>query len=382
MHKCATCGRTFTTHGHLRSRCRPKPFVCAVCNSSFGRERDLALHRRTMQCGSPPQLGPAHLHEDPLTPPPVEPANDELSSAIRDAVRENWAAIRTHVVRGPVQTRFNRRLTSMDTWDLHEPLCVLFDQQTTAFKINVSYGFLLKEKQSGRFRYYHSSCNCCGLLLEEPSLITNRDDFDRFLARIQESDILQWAVAQRPNSDWICELVTNATFFLNKIVQHPIGCAGVALPDYVKNNKAIVSLEKDNHRNAIYNDNMCLFRCLALHLGREAAALYAEYMDTPVHDFAGVTIEDVHKVESKFTINVVIYQLVEIANGKTAGELVRRSPCQYIETMYLNLYETHFSYIRDIKAYSPSYKCNKCEQALWKTPQDLLRHERTCEGGI
>ena len=32
--------------------------------------------------------------------------------------------------------------------------------------------------------------------------------------------------------------------------------------------------------------------------------------------------------------------------------------------------------------YSHSYKCTKCEQALWKTPHDLLRHERTCEGGI
>ena len=32
--------------------------------------------------------------------------------------------------------------------------------------------------------------------------------------------------------------------------------------------------------------------------------------------------------------------------------------------------------------YSHSYKCSKCEQALWKTPQDLLRHERTCTEGI
>ena len=40
---------------------------------------------------------------------------------------------------------------------------------TTAFKLNLSYGFILKEKQSGRPRYYHSSCNCCGRLLEEPS---------------------------------------------------------------------------------------------------------------------------------------------------------------------------------------------------------------------
>ena len=344
-----------------------------------------------MQCGGPLQPGPApkrrrivaSLNEHPVLAPPVEhAANDELSSAIRDFVHENWASVRTHVVNGPVQTRYIRRWTSLDTRDLHDQLFLLFDQQTTAFKLNCSFGFVMIEKESGRLRYYHSSNNCCGRYLEEPSLITNRDDFESFLERIREPDILQWAVAQRPNSDWVCEHVTNATFFVNKIVQHPIGCVGVNLPTYVKNNKAIGGLEKDRHRHATYNDNLCLFRCLALHLGREAAALYAEYTDTPVHDFAGVTLDDLHKVESKFETNVVVYQLVEIDIGKTTGELVRRSPAQYQETMYVNLHETHFSYIRDINMYCHSWRCRNCEQALWKTPQDLLRHERTCEGGI
>ena len=105
----------------------------------------------------------------------------------------------------------------------------------------------------------------------------------------------------------------------------------------------------------IYRDNLCLFRCLGLHLGREATALYAEYTDTPVHDFAGVTIDDLSKIEATFGVDVVVYKLDEITNGMTVGELVRRSPRQYIETMFLNLYETLFSYIRDIKAYSHSY---------------------------
>ena len=394
MHKCTTCGRAFTRRPNLQrhaSGCRPKPFVCDVCRRSFTRERDLDRHKRTVQCGGPPQPGPApkrrrivaSLNEDPVLAVPVEhAANDELSSAIRDAVRENWGSVRTHVVNGPVQTRYNHRLTSLDTRDLHDQLFLLFEEQTTAFKVNVSFGFILKQKATNRLRYYHSSNNCCGRYLEEPSLITNRDDFDRFLARIQESDILQWAVAQRPNSDWVCEHVTNATFFLNRIVDHPIGCVGINLPDYVKNNKAIFGLEKDCYRKTTYNDNLCLFRCLALHLGREAAALYAEYTDTPVRHFAGVTLDELDKVETTFKTNVFVYKLVEIADGKTTAELVRRSMGHYTETMYLNLYETHFSYIKDIRMYSHSYKCSKCEQALWKTPQDLLRHERTCTEGI
>ena len=393
-HKCATCGRAFTRRFTLQrhaSGCRPKPFTCDVCHSGFTRKWDLDQHKRTVQCGGPPQPGPApkrrrivaSLNEDPVLAVPVEhAANDELSSAIRDAVRENWGSVRTHVVNGPVQTRYNHRLTSLDTRDLHDQLFLLFEEQTTAFKVNVSFGFILKQKATNRLRYYHSSNNCCGRYLEEPSLITNRDDFDRFLARIQESDILQWAVAQRPNSDWVCEHVTNATFFLNRIVDHPIGCVGINLPDYVKNNKAIFGLEKDCYNKTTYNDNLCLFRCLALHLGREAAALYAEYTDTSVHDFAGITLDELDKVETTFKTNVFVYKLVEIADGMTTAELVRRSMGHYTETMYLNLYEAHFSYIKDIRMYSHSYKCSKCEQALWKSPYHLHRHERTCTEGI
>ena len=260
--------------------------------------------------------------------------------------------------------------------DLHDQLFLLFDQQTTAFKVNVSFGFVLREKENDRLRYYHSSNNCCGRYLEEPALITNRDDFDRFLARIQESDILQWAVAQRPNSDWVCELVTNATFFLNKIVDHPIGCVGVNLPTYVKNNKSIIGLETDSH-GVIYIDNLCLFRCLGLHLGRDVTTLYEEYTDQPVWKFEGVVIDELPKVESMFEVNIVVYNLRE-----ESAQLVRRSLGKHDNIMYVNLYESHFSYIQDMKSYSHSYMCSKCENSLWKYPSLLKRHELTCEAGV
>ena len=146
-HICTTCKKSFTRREYLlkhSSRCRPKPFVCTVCDSSFGRKDNLDRHVKTVKCGGPPQPGPSapkrqkvtHLHEDPLTPPPAGEAYDELSSDLQDAVRDNWGSIRTHVARGHVQTRYNRRLASLDTRDLHEPLRELFDQQTTAFKLN------------------------------------------------------------------------------------------------------------------------------------------------------------------------------------------------------------------------------------------------------
>ena len=130
----------------------------------------------------------------------------------------------------------------------------------------MSYGFILRNKQTGRYRYFHSSCNCCGRFLDEPSLVTNLQDFEAFLQRVRLPDVLQWVVAQRSDSVWVVEIVTNATFFVNKIVDHPIGCVSATLPPYLKHNKAVITLERDPH-NKLYNDNMCIFRCLALHRG-------------------------------------------------------------------------------------------------------------------
>ena len=50
--------------------------------------------------------------------------------------------------------------------------------------------------------------------------------------------------------------------------------------------------------------------------------------------------------------------------------------------MYVNLHETHSSLIRDIKGYSHSYRCSKCEDSLWKYPAWLERHELSCEVGV
>ena len=187
--------------------------------------------------------------------------------------------------------------------------------------------------------------------------------------------------SQRPNSDWVCVLVTHVTFFFNRILQHSIGCVGINLPTYVKRNKAVIGLEKDHH-GAVYRDNLCLFRCLALHLGREAAALYAEYSDEDVHDFTGVTLDDLYRVETKFQTNVCAYKLVETLEEKTTAELVRRSLCHYPDMMYVNLYETHYSYIQDTGMYCHLYRCRICGQSVRKRPYQLHPHESACEGGI
>ena len=52
-------------------------------------------------------------------------------------------------MRGPLQCRYDYRLTTLDTTVLETPLKSMFQEQTNAFKVNLSYGFILRNKNTG-----------------------------------------------------------------------------------------------------------------------------------------------------------------------------------------------------------------------------------------
>ena len=154
-----------------------------------------------------------------------------------------------------------------------------------------------------------------------------------------------------------------------------------SLPTYIRKNKAIIGVEREPIHGKRYNDNLCLFRCLALHRGGEVrhlesavTKLYETYKqddDVSMEEFVGVTLDDLYRIETTFQTNVCAYKLVESDDddddGKKTAELVRRSLCHYSDTMYLNLHETHFSYIQNIKMCCHSYKCRSAARAYGKT---------------
>ena len=119
---------------------------------------------------------------------------------------------------------------------------------------------------------------------------------------------------------------------------------------------------------------------------RSSAALYAEYSDEDVHDFTGVTLDDLYQVETKFSTNVGLYACISLLRHSKRRRRPNlsdvRCATNYPDTMYVNLYETHYSYIQDIGMYCHSYRCRKCGDSLWKWQRDLHRHESVCEGGI
>ena len=159
-----TCNRAFTRRANLLTHTcvTADHHSCESCRRTFSTQGKLKRHMRDTSCIQPlapvPKRQRVSLRKE--DPDDLIEAPPQQDSDQQDVLAEHWSSIRSHVARGPIQTRYNYRHENNDTRTLD--LRRIFQEQTTACKINLSYGFILRHTISGRYKYFHSSCNCCG----------------------------------------------------------------------------------------------------------------------------------------------------------------------------------------------------------------------------
>ena len=75
----------------------------------------------------------------------------------------------------------------------------IFLRQTNAFKINMSFSFILQHRETGDFRYHYASNN--EQLLKSPSLIRNQQDLEKLLDFLASQDFPSHLKDQSPNTN-------------------------------------------------------------------------------------------------------------------------------------------------------------------------------------
>ena len=157
----------------------------------------------------------------------------------------------------------------------------------------------------------------------------------------------------------------NVEIRVMKIRGVPIG-TGVQLPAHIKNSKSIVSLTRDDPHGHKYNDNVCMFHCVALHFGASVHALAqaANRLKVGLKEHTGKTYEDgvevsmLSSIEIFFNVAINVYSLQQDKIAKT----VRISNPDYNTDNAMHLYENHFSYIKKIKSYTKKFQCLNCSR--------------------
>ena len=285
-------------------------------------------------------------------------------------MRKHFSSIRTFYKKGKVQSIFNFYYNQNLKLLIRKIVDQILKFQFHRFKINYSFGYILKNINDNELRYYHSSFNN-SVMMETARLISNRQELIEFLNTLSEESFFE--KINRPDSKWKVVDIPNITFYINHLKDAPLG-APISLPDYIINNHGL--------RNVSSSDNLCFFRCLAVHQGanphwceQPAKNLFRKYcihFDVAPADFAGVQLFDFVHLEDFFELNLIAYEL----DGKVA-KLVQRSREFYQETMRLNVFENHLSVIVDFERYCGVYQCVHCDK-LWYRNCNYYRHTKSC----
>ena len=353
-----------------------EPYKCPDCNYTCQNWCVYVRHR-----GRCHQLGYGAEDHHIL---PVLNEEGVMDQSLQDLYRRHAHEIYIEHYQGAVHAEYNFPTTNgtITYQDIRNHLEEILRSEQQAFKVNMAFGIVLRDIITAEYTFFHP-LESDGVL-ERPILITNQRDIDTFMDLIKNLNILEHLSKKRPNTRKVFHSVTNIMFYVNR-TNFVLGAAE-DLPDYIKSKTSIITLVRDCNGKDLYQDNKCLFRCLALKFGATQRNLenksnallqqWCVHKNLISEQFNGVHLKDIPQVEDLFRININIHTLLDADTAIS----VYLSSCQYPSTLYCHLWRHHLSYITNFNTFAKRFHCHLCDK-LFSTPRNARRHEKTCDQG-
>ena len=351
-------------------------FKCQLCLEEFPGCYVLRQHRNTqygMQVGSGTRVVDVeHIVRD------VEDhrLREELRSCQHFLVDSELERT-THKV-------FNYAVEALNETVVNEKFDHLFNSSKCAAKLNLAFGFILKNIEVGVFRYFYAHEN--NTLLDRSKLVCAHDDLAKLKDFFNNTDVIESCSRERMNTKWRFYKLTNLTVFAALLKDVPMGCKNAVLPEPLLKNHTINCLTFEENTRQPYNDNLCLFCALAIHLhGNQrleegTSKLFNLFIKKieglSPNQFQGVHMNDIPTVEDLLTLNILLYD-IDIVDGNIVGELAIRSVQKYENTVRLLRYNNHICYVNNINAVFQSFRCPNCDTFFNRT-FNLEQHLTTC----
>ena len=223
--------------------------------------------------------------------------------------------------------------------------------------------------------------------MEKSKLLSTGDDLEHIKLLLAGTDVIESCARERVSTKWKFLKLSNVTIFAALLKDIPIGCKDAVLPQPLLKNRTVNCLTFGKNTRQPYNDNLCLFRALCLHLhGNERLEeetnklfnLYLQKKDgIEPAAFQGVCMDDIPTVEEITGINNFLYD-VDIVEGSLVGELARRSVQKHPDTVRLLRYNSHICYVANIHALFNAFRCPTCD-CYFNRSGNLERHLTTCQ---
>ena len=159
---------------------------------------------------------------------------------------------------------FNFAMSSFDVSLQNDKLDYVFKELKCAAKINLASGFVLKNIEDGMCRYFYAHEN--NTIMERAKLVCTQADMTNLKDTMQKKDIVDLCTRERANTKWKFYKLTNLTIFASLLKDVPMGCKDTVSPEPLLRNCNVNCLTFEIITRKPYNDNLRLFRAVALHL--------------------------------------------------------------------------------------------------------------------
>ena len=353
-----------------------KTYKCTLCHAEFPSFYALRQHKNT-QHGKQIGFGASNIDVE-----------DIMGDVDDQCFREELQSCRHFLAYSELQkgrhSVFNFAVNNLTAQVIEEKLDRVLDKLKCVAQLNLALGLILKNIEDGKFRYFYAHEN--NTLLEQSKLVSNKDNMAKLKEILKKTDVIESCTKERINTKWRFFELTNLTLFAALLRDIPMGCKDAILPESLLRNRSINCLTFEKKTRKPYNDNLCLFRALALHLHgnerleEETSKLFNLFFVNSTNPdpskFQGVCMDDIPSVEDIVSINIFIYD-IDFIDGAMVGELARRSIKKYEKNVQLLRYNSPICYVDNINALFKAFRCPTCDTYFQKTG-NLERHLVRC----
>ena len=223
----------------------------------------------------------------------------------------------------------------MSTFDnslIDEKLDLAFKGLKCAAKVNLAFGFVLKNVEDGSCRFLYAQKN--NTVTEWSILVCTPDDITNLKQKLQKMFIVDLCTGERAHTKWKFYKLTSPTVFAALLKDVPLGYKDSVLPEPLLKNQLLNCLIFEKSTRKPYNDNFCLFRAFALYLfgnqrsEEETSKIFKLFLDNcgeaDPSKFQTVHLTDIPKVEEMLQLKSFLYDL-DFVVGELIGELAQRS---------------------------------------------------------
>ena len=159
---------------------------------------------------------------------------------------------------------FDFAMSSFDMSLLKDKLDYVFKELKCAAKVNLAFGFVLKNFELGMCGYFYAHES--KTFMERSKLECTQADMTNLKDRMQKMGIVDICTRKRANTKWKFYKLTNLTIFASLLKDVPMVCKDTVLPEPLLRNPIVNCFSYEKNTLQPYNDNLSLFRAYALHL--------------------------------------------------------------------------------------------------------------------